>query len=222
MRGTILSAVLSAAALAGCYATGDVGYRSTYYGPTSSVYVSNPDLVYVSPGVQVVADYDEPVFYTDGFYWRYYGGTWYRSSHYANGWVYYDRPPASVLSIERPHTYAHYRPSGYTPRYGRRYEPPAAIVRDHRGPAYGAAVAASEITFPTDLLAIVHRLTQLRGAEYNTFLIGEDATRDHLIDAVLAASHRLARLRELASGGAMTDPLVMAMLTETASNVHLR
>ncbi len=35
-------------------------------------------------------------------------------------------------------------------------------------------------------------------------------------------AQRLARLRELASGGAMTDPLVMAMLTETASNVHLR
>jgi Ca-activated chloride channel family protein len=35
-------------------------------------------------------------------------------------------------------------------------------------------------------------------------------------------AQRLARLRELASGGAMKDPLVMAMLTETASNVHLR
>lgn len=35
-------------------------------------------------------------------------------------------------------------------------------------------------------------------------------------------AQRLARLRELASGGAMSDPLVIAMLAETASNVHLR
>jgi hypothetical protein len=136
MRGTILSAVLAAAALSGCYATGDVGYRSAYYGPTSSVYVSTPDLVTVSPGVQVVADYDEPVFYTDGFYWRYYNNGWYRSNYYASGWSYYDRPPVAVLRIERPYAYAHYRPAGYAPAPSRRYEPPAAIVRDHR--AYGA------------------------------------------------------------------------------------
>jgi hypothetical protein len=47
--------------------------------------VSTPDLVTVSPGVQVVADYDEPVFYTDGFYWRYTDGGWYRSNNYATG-----------------------------------------------------------------------------------------------------------------------------------------
>ena len=35
-------------------------------------------------------------------------------------------------------------------------------------------------------------------------------------------AQRLARLRELAGGGTMNDPLVLAMLSETASNVHLR
>ena len=29
-----------------------------------------PDLVYAAPGVQVIADYNEPIFYSDGFYWR--------------------------------------------------------------------------------------------------------------------------------------------------------
>ena len=81
MRGTILSGLLFAAtALGGCYASGDVGYRATYSSGYSSgggdVYVSTPDLVSISPGVQVVADYDEPVFYTDGFYWRYYNNAW--------------------------------------------------------------------------------------------------------------------------------------------------
>jgi Ca-activated chloride channel family protein len=35
-------------------------------------------------------------------------------------------------------------------------------------------------------------------------------------------AQRLARLRELALGGRTSDPLVLAMLSETASNVHLR
>ena len=68
-----------------------------------------PDLVTVSPGVQVIADYDEPIFYSDGFYWRYYGGAWYRSNYYTGGWV-YARPPVAVLRIDRPYAYRHYRP----------------------------------------------------------------------------------------------------------------
>ena len=33
-----------------------------------------PDLVYAAPGVQVIADYNEPIFYSDGYYWRTSGG----------------------------------------------------------------------------------------------------------------------------------------------------
>lgn len=135
--------IAAAASLGGCYATGDVGYRATYSsgGAYSNggadVYVSTPDLVTVSPGVQVVADYDEPVFYTDGFYWRYYNNGWYRSNNYATGWNYYDRPPVAVLRIDRPHAYAHYRPRGYVSRTNRaRYRPAAPIVRDHRTNVY--------------------------------------------------------------------------------------
>ena len=137
MRGTILTAVLFAATLGGCYTTGTVGYSSGYYaGGGADVYVSTPDLVTVSPGVQVVADYDEPVFYTDGFYWRYYDGYWYRSNNYATGWYYYERPPVAVLQIDRPYAYAHYRPSGSVARSRGRYQPAQPIVRDHRQPAY--------------------------------------------------------------------------------------
>jgi hypothetical protein len=59
-------------------------------------YAATPDLVTVSPGVQVVADYDEPVFYNDGFYWRYYDGGWYCSSNYATGWFFVDAPPVVI------------------------------------------------------------------------------------------------------------------------------
>lgn len=137
MRGTILTAVLFAATLGGCYTTGTVGYRSGYYARGGAdVYVSTPDLVAVGPGVQVVADYDEPVFYSDGFYWRFYDGYWYRSDNYATGWYYYERPPVAVLRIERPYEYRRYRPQGYAVRSRGRYRPAEAIVRDHRQPAY--------------------------------------------------------------------------------------
>jgi hypothetical protein len=82
------------------------GYRASY---------SSPDLVYVEPGVQVIADYDEPIFYADNFYWRYSGGSWYRSPYHTGGWSFAVPPPA-ILRIDRPYAYRHYRPSGWTPR----------------------------------------------------------------------------------------------------------
>jgi hypothetical protein len=134
----ILSAAVLTATASGCYTTGEVGYTAGYSSNTT-VYASTPDLVEVSPGVQVVADYDEPVFYTDGFYWRYYNNGWYRSNNYATGWGYYERPPAAVVRIDRPYAYAHYRPQGYVVHDNRgRYRPAEPIVRDHRSaePAY--------------------------------------------------------------------------------------
>lgn len=128
MRGLILSAALGAAALTGCYTEGDVGYTT----PQGGVYASSPDLVTVSPGVQVVADYDEPVFYNDGFYWRYYDGGWYRSSNYASGWFFVAAPPIVITRIDRPYAYVHYRPNGYVARSRAPYRRPEPIVRDHR------------------------------------------------------------------------------------------
>jgi hypothetical protein len=132
MRAMILTTVLSVAALTGCYTTGSVGYGATY---STGVYATTPDLVAVSPGVHVVANYSEPVFYTDGFYWRYYDGFWYQSNNYATGWYYVARPPHAVLRIDRPYAYRYYRPSGYVARR-HNYRPAETIVRDHRRPAY--------------------------------------------------------------------------------------
>ena len=80
--------------------------------------VEEPELVEVdsAPGVQVVYDTDVPVFYTDNFYWRFDGGTWYRSSVHTGGWAVYNDPPERIRHINRPTQYAHYRPATYTPR----------------------------------------------------------------------------------------------------------
>ncbi len=82
-----------------------------------AVVVSQPDLVAVAPGVHVIADYGEPIFFADGVYWWYVDGYWYRSSMYTDGWVYAARPPRVILSIGDPHRYRHYRPHGYVVRH---------------------------------------------------------------------------------------------------------
>ena len=110
--------VATTLAIAGCAA--GVAYEAPPAGP---------ELVYVSPGVQVIADYDEPVFYSDNFYWRYDRGMWYRSRYHTGGWVIATPPPA-VARIDRPR-YVHYRPAGWV---AHRPPPPP-----HRGPGPGYA-----------------------------------------------------------------------------------
>jgi hypothetical protein len=153
MRVHLAAGLLAVAAAGGCYAS--AGYSAGYEAPpppppptytataTVSVDTYQPDLVDVGGGVRVIADYDEPIFYTDNFYWRFYGGTWYRSSVYNSGWVVYNDVPYSVRRIDRPQAYVRYRPAGYVPRRERRYEPPPGqVVRDHRtGGGYERAPA---------------------------------------------------------------------------------
>jgi hypothetical protein len=110
----LLAGVLSSV-LGGCLVSGTVRTRA---------YVE-PELVYVSPGVQVVYDYDEPVFYSEGYYWRYYGGVWYRSGYHNHGWVRWRNVPYAVVHVDNPHGYVHYRG-----RAGARRE--RARVRDNR------------------------------------------------------------------------------------------
>lgn len=93
-----------AASLAGCTGTGDVEYAG-------EVRVSSPELIELSPGIHVIADADEPLFYSDGFYWLYRDGYWMRSQDYRSGFVQVSMGyvPERVRMIERPHTYAQYR-----------------------------------------------------------------------------------------------------------------
>lgn len=118
---TILSAVAAAAVVAGCYGT--VGHSAS---TSSDGY--GPDLVYAAPGVQVIVDYDEPIFFADNLYWRFDGVRWYRSGSYTGGWV-YATPPAAVLRIDQPRKYVHYRPQGWVDRRSHAQRP---IARDHR------------------------------------------------------------------------------------------
>lgn len=115
MRTTI-SLLVTAALATGCYTQGSVGYRAT-----ATVSAPAPSLVYVSPGVQVVEDYDYPVFYSEGAYWRYDGGVWYRSRVHTGGWVVTRNVPVVVRRIDRPTAYVHFHAKGR-----------AVVKRDHR------------------------------------------------------------------------------------------
>jgi hypothetical protein len=77
-------------------------------------YVAAPEaeLVLVRPGLYVVADYDQPVFYTDGYYWLYRDGFWLRSYTYTGGWSRVRGVPHHVRRINRPQAYVRYRARG--------------------------------------------------------------------------------------------------------------
>jgi hypothetical protein len=106
MKSTRVSACAFAvaASLAGCMSTADVEY-------TGEVRVTSPELVTISPGVQVFADADEPLFYSHGMYWLWRDGYWYRSDNYRNGYVRVDfvYVPGELRIIERPQVYVQYR-----------------------------------------------------------------------------------------------------------------
>jgi len=99
-----ISSLLFVLLVGGCAASGSARYNAS---------VTTPRLVYVSAGVQVIEDYDEPIFYSSNMYWRYDGGVWYQSRYHTSGWVRVTSPPAPILRIERPAMYVHYRGSAH-------------------------------------------------------------------------------------------------------------
>ncbi len=114
---------------------------------TTAVVEAEPSLVLVD-GVWVVEDYDEPVFYDEGFYWRFYGGVWYRSGVHHGNWVRVDVVPVRVRSIDRPTRFVRYRaPANAEKRRGPPDHAPAHGVRgDQPGHDPGKAEAKEEKT----------------------------------------------------------------------------
>jgi hypothetical protein len=127
----IIPALMLAGLAGGCVGSGGATYRGSV-----TVSSSTPDLAYVAPGVHVIADYDEPIFYSNGYYWWSVDGTWYRSSSYTGGWAYVSSPPVAIARIRTPYAYRHYRPSGYVvhrrPVPAHRVQRPV-VVRERQG-----------------------------------------------------------------------------------------
>ena len=62
-----------------------------------------PPVVVVTPGVQVVEDYEEEVFFVDGHYWSHRDGRWFRARDHRGGWVVVEHRyvPERIVTIPR-------------------------------------------------------------------------------------------------------------------------
>ena len=78
----------------------------------SILFPSPPLLVIVEPGVQVVSDYDEEVFYVDSYYWHHRGPHWYRTRVHNGGWVVVDNGEVPQrLVVYEPGRFRHWKGS---------------------------------------------------------------------------------------------------------------
>src|SRR5215831_786157 len=94
-----------------------------------------PELVEVEPGVMVVPEYDEEVFFVGGFYWYQSGGVWFRARDYRGGWVAMPprRVPVRLVRIT-PGRYRHHvaRPEQYRV-IGPHGRVTRVKIKEHRG-----------------------------------------------------------------------------------------
>jgi hypothetical protein len=91
--------------------------------PPAVRFAAPPPLVTIEPGVRVVQDCDEEVFFVGGYYWHAApDGTWYRSHGYRGGWVVAPQHmvPMRLARVERGH-YRHFH-GGAARRDERRWE----------------------------------------------------------------------------------------------------
>jgi hypothetical protein len=69
-----------------------------------------PPLVVVEPGVQVVQDYDEEVYFVDGWYWCRRDGRWFHTKDHRGGWVVAEERIVPVTIVKMtPGKYRHYK-----------------------------------------------------------------------------------------------------------------
>ena len=137
------------------------------FGAPAIRWETRPPRVYVAPGMWVVGDSDDEVFYQGGWYWAHSHDRWYRSHGRRGGWVVVeDRHVPGPLLRYPPGQYRRYHAPEHArtmvpPGWGRRAERaeyrheerhqegreehremhPAAQPQGSRGPGHGAAPA---------------------------------------------------------------------------------
>ncbi len=94
--------------------------------------------VYVNPNVQVIEDYEYPVFFSNNLYWRNEGGVWYSSSYHDRGWITGVETPVYIRSIDRPEHFVHYHADVHATvgQPGYRYHPTTPIHHSAPPPRY--------------------------------------------------------------------------------------
>jgi len=90
-----------------------------------------PQLVVVTPGIEVVPGVDYEVFRANGFYWTRHDGRWYRSNNPRSGWVHTRRGVPPGLTRMPPGKYRRWRPPHRA----------APVLRGPAGPGRGPGPA---------------------------------------------------------------------------------
>lgn len=150
-------AVLLACLTAGACAHNPPEYRGR-------VRVESAQLVAVNPDVKTVADADQPIFFSGGFFWLFRDGGWWRAERATSErWVRIYEPPVPVQQITNPYAFTNYRDHAGTQTAARETTQtpaaPAALQRelarptkdDHRTdpPTPTAGDAAADPNAPT-------------------------------------------------------------------------
>jgi hypothetical protein len=75
-------------------------------------FVAPPRLAVLQPGVQVVEDAEDEVFFVDNGYWTRHGNHWYRSPDHRGHWVLADRRVPPSIARYQPGQYRHWKQGG--------------------------------------------------------------------------------------------------------------
>ena len=118
MRKLLIAIVLSV----GFGASAQIDLRINVPLPTVR-FEAPPPLVYVEPGVQVVPDHDEEIFFVNGVYWTRRDGRWFRSRDHRGGWVMTEeRAVPQVIVRVPPGKYRHWHAEAREERHELREE----------------------------------------------------------------------------------------------------
>ena len=90
----VTSAIVIALFIVPCLAQGQVDIRISIPLPPPIVFSAPPELVVLpETEVYVAPDYDQDLYFYQGFWWRFWVGQWYRSLYYDSGWEFYHGVP---------------------------------------------------------------------------------------------------------------------------------
>jgi hypothetical protein len=99
-RSIFATLLLASVSVAWVPAIAQVSVRVGIGLPPPIVFAAPPELVVIPETyVYAVPDVDEDIFFYDGWWWRPWGGRWYRSRSYGAGWGYYGGAPSFYASI---------------------------------------------------------------------------------------------------------------------------
>jgi len=93
-KSGIMLAIVMALFIVPCLAQAGVDIRISFPLPPPIIFSAPPSLVVLpDTDVYVAPDYDQDIYFYGGWWWRPWGGRWYRSLNYDSGWEFYNGVP---------------------------------------------------------------------------------------------------------------------------------